>query len=76
MENRSSISVNFGSLIWFLVGAFCSLLVNKSIFWAILHGLFGPFYVLYLCLGFGGGFDAVDSNFQELIAANPVVVVG
>jgi hypothetical protein len=28
--------------------------VNKSILWAILHGFFSWFYVIYFALGFGG----------------------
>ena len=45
-------------------GAGCSAAVlfswtlNHSVGWALLHGVFGWFYLLYLCMGFGGGFPA------------------
>lgn len=28
--------------------------INHSVGWAVLHGLFGWFYVIYYCLGYGG----------------------
>lgn len=65
MRSGSSNSSGIMTLIWFLLGAICSWLVNHSAIWAIVHGIFGPFYLLYLCLGFGGGFDAVDNSIDR-----------
>jgi hypothetical protein len=48
------------SAIWFILGAGFSFVINKSIFWALIHGICGPFYILYLCMGCGGGIDGVQ----------------
>ena len=48
--------------VWFLTGGFCSYMINKSVMWAIIHGFFGFFYVIYLCFGCGGGFSSVESG--------------
>lgn len=52
------------TLLWFLLGTTCSWIINHSVVWAILHGIFGPFYILYLCLGCGGGFTPVQNQFE------------
>lgn len=36
-----------------LIAVLLSWMVNKSILWAIVHGFFGWFYVIYYLLGFG-----------------------
>lgn len=54
------------SIVWFLIGAFLSWVVNHSVFWALVHGFCGPFYVLYLCLGYGGGIDSVQRGVENL----------
>lgn len=40
------------------LAAYCSWMINQSIGWACVHALCGWFYLLYLCLGCGGGFPA------------------
>lgn len=54
-----SYSFNIHTFVIHLVGAimaaYCSLLLNQSIFWAGFHAVFGWFYILYLIIGFGGG---------------------
>lgn len=50
-----------GYLISFPVAMACSWLINHSVMWALLHGLGGWWYLLWLCLGCGGGFDGVES---------------
>lgn len=32
--------------------------LNHSILWAIIHGAVWPFYLLYVCMGCGGGWPA------------------
>ena len=36
-----------------LIAVLLSWGINKSILWAIVHGFFGWFYVIYYLLGFG-----------------------
>ena len=43
------------STIGCVLAAICSWTMHHSIVWAILHGFFGWFYLLYLCMGCGGG---------------------
>jgi hypothetical protein len=40
------------------LAAWTSFTLNSSTFWAIIHGLFSWWYILYLFLGFGGGIPA------------------
>lgn len=40
------------------LAAYCSWMINQSIGWACVHALCGWLYLLYLCLGCGGGFPA------------------
>lgn len=37
------------------VAAVCSWLINHSIWWAIFHAIFWWLYLIYLCMGCGGG---------------------
>lgn len=37
------------------IAVICSWTLNHSILWAIVHGLVWPFYLVYLCVGCGGG---------------------
>ena len=62
-SNSGSSSGGYGvmGLLWFVLGATCSWIINKSVVWAIFHGIFGCLYILYLCLGCGGGFDPVQN---------------
>lgn len=53
------------SAVWFLTGAFCSYMINKSVMWAIIHGFFGFLYIVYLCFGCGGGFGSVESGVEH-----------
>ena len=59
--------VSSGSVITFPLAFMCSWFVNHSIFWAILHVICGLWYVLYLCMGFGGGFGPVEAGFSALM---------
>lgn len=70
-SNSGNVTISFGGLIWFFMGFICSILINKSIFWAIIHGLCGPFYILYLCFGCGGGFDSVDTAIHKFLDDPP-----
>ena len=56
----SSSSGNFSPtmLIGRGLAAFWSWQLHQSIGWACIHAIFGWFYLLYLCAGFGGGFPA------------------
>lgn len=74
-SNSNSTNASFGAMhaIWFIVGAGCSFLINKSVMWAILHGFFGGFYVLYLCFGCGGGFESVQTEVDRLLAPEVTV---
>lgn len=78
-SNSNSVSTNasFGAMhaIWFIIGAGCSFLINKSVFWAIFHGVFGGFYILYLCFGCGGGIDSVQSEVDRLLAPEVTIEV-
>lgn len=49
MNNNVSVSFGLGNVI----AAVISWTVNKSILWAILHGIFGWFYVIYYACGGG-----------------------
>jgi hypothetical protein len=76
-NSSSSSSSSYGVMqaVWFIVGATCSFLINKSVMWAILHGFFGGFYVLYLCFGCGGGLDSVQNEVDRLLAPEVTVEV-
>lgn len=45
--------------------------INQSVGWALLHGMCGWFYLLYLCAGYGGGFDAAKEQPATAIEAAP-----
>lgn len=51
MSSNSSTSsgIGLGSVIAVII----SWTTNHSVLWAILHGIFGWFYVIYYVLGFG-----------------------
>jgi len=53
-SSGGSAGVGFGAVIAIIL----SWSINHSVWWCLLHGFFGWFYILYLCMGFGGGFDA------------------
>ena len=61
-------------VVWFTLGACCSWVINHSVMWAIIHGMFGPFYLLYLCGGCGGGFDAVDEALRPAPTAQEYTI--
>jgi hypothetical protein len=48
--------MSFFGMVFAAIAAFCSWTINHSIVWAVVHAFFGPLYLLYLCMGFGGGF--------------------
>lgn len=73
-DSRSNSSSDGAFALWFLIGAGFSFLVNRSIFWALIHGFFGFFYILYLCLGCGGGIDGVQQAVDQLIEPQAVEV--
>lgn len=60
-KSQATASINFTGLVGFVIAAGCSWIINHSVAWAIFHGLCGFFYILYLCMGFGGGFGPVDA---------------
>lgn len=71
-SNKSvSATANTGTglmgVIWFFSGAICSWLINHSLFWAIVHGIFGFWYILYLCLGCGGGLEIPEAALRNLL---------
>lgn len=37
------------------LAAYCSWTLHQSVGWAAVHALCGWFYLLYLCMGCGGG---------------------
>lgn len=41
------------------VAVICSWTLNHSILWAIFHAVVWPFYLVYLCMGCGGGLPAL-----------------
>ena len=47
--NASKSGISFGCSLAMVI----SWSINKSILWAILHGIFGWFYVIYYALGYG-----------------------
>jgi hypothetical protein len=47
--------LTFWGVTWRVIAAICSWTINHSIIWAVIHAFFGPFYILYLCMGCGGG---------------------
>lgn len=47
--------LSFWTVVWAVLAAICSWNINHSIIWAVIHAAFGPFYILYLCMGCGGG---------------------
>lgn len=40
------------------LGAYASWTLHGSVGWAAVHGFFGWWYLLYLCVGCGGGLPA------------------
>lgn len=40
------------------IAAIASWILNHSVLWAIFHGIFWAPYLLYLCMGCGGGWPA------------------
>ena len=54
---------------FFHLGAIiCSLILNKSIGWAMFHGIFGFWYLLYIWLGFGGGVYPIEERLRVALA--------
>lgn len=52
MNTKQVISATYG--LGSLVAVLCSIIVNKSVFWAIIHFFFGWFYVVWaLVVHFG-----------------------
>ncbi len=60
MSSEKGSRVVSGFTVYELIGAafaaYCSWTINGSVGWAFIHALFGWFYILYICAGFGGGF--------------------
>jgi hypothetical protein len=55
----SSGGMSFFGMVFAAIAAFCSWTLNHSILWAVVHAFFGPFYLIYLCMGFGGGLPSL-----------------
>jgi hypothetical protein len=51
MSNSSNTSTGIG--LGTVIAAIISWTTNHSVLWAILHGFFGWFYVIYYALGYG-----------------------
>jgi hypothetical protein len=60
VNNNNSVRTGSGITLTGLVGmglaAYLSFTLKNPIVWVAVHAIFGWLYVLYLCLGFGGGF--------------------
>ena len=53
---RTGSGLTVSGLVGILLAGYLSFTLNNPIVWVVLHSLFGWLYILYLCLGFGGGF--------------------
>jgi hypothetical protein len=53
MNNKGESSVNVSLGLGNVIAAIVSWSVNHSILWALVHGLFGWFYLIYYVLGGG-----------------------
>lgn len=53
MSNRSNIVVTTGGGVGVSLAVVLSYAVNHHMGWAILHGIFSWFYVIYRALGYG-----------------------
>lgn len=75
MSNSQSTSTSSSTsgivyVLWFSIAAGCSWMINHSIGWAIVHGICGVFYLLYLCGGCGGGFKEAEIGLRHCIEDN------
>ena len=65
MGERSSSGATGSGIGWLglsgtILAAFSSLLLGNPIGWVVVHGAFSWFYVVWLCMGFGGGWPYPD----------------
>lgn len=58
MPEEQVVHHNHNYSIGTIIAVICSWMTNHSIMWAVIHGLLGWFYLIYLCAGFGGGFPS------------------
>jgi hypothetical protein len=63
-SNSSGGSGGVVFIFWFAIGSICSYIINHSVMWAIFHGLFAGFYLIYLCMG--NGFGPVDEALNRV----------
>jgi hypothetical protein len=50
-DNKNNIVIYNGLSFGSALAIAISFTINESVGWAILHGIFGWFYVIYYCLG-------------------------
>ncbi len=69
LATASQASIDIGTAIGASLGVVCSWQRNRSILWAILHGLLGWFYVIYFALTRKDGerLHSRKPTFQELV---------
>lgn len=60
-ETASPGGVNIVAVIGTVAAMWCSWQLGNGVGWILLHGLFGWFYLLYLCAGCGGGFPPIGA---------------
>ena len=48
--------IKVSGLIGMILASFLSYKLGNGVVWIAIHCMFGWLYILYLCLGFGGGF--------------------
>jgi hypothetical protein len=50
--------LTLGGIVGAALAGYCSYLLGNPVGWIAIHAIFNWFYILYLCMGFGGGFPA------------------
>lgn len=55
-DKRVYSGVDSIQVVGMILAAICSWQINHSLFWVVVHSLFGWLYIIYLCAGCGGGF--------------------
>lgn len=58
-NSSASSGISLASIVGGAIAAICSWTINHSILWAAFHAIFWPFYLMYLCMGCGGGFPVL-----------------
>ena len=58
MSDNKTTAASGGISLGSAIAVVLSWQLNHSVWWMILHGFLGWLYIIYLCMGFGGGFPA------------------